>query len=102
MKLGALVASLLSLAWFGLFPSVCSQPSLDSLKMELISSILETTSESALLEASRSLSAGRSGAVAVVGGGLSGLTSTLELLEGGYEVVLIDRSDFLGGNSAKV
>ena len=40
-------------------------------------------------------------AVAIVGGGLSGLTACLYLLEEGHNVLLIERSDFLGGNSAK-
>jgi flavocytochrome c len=39
--------------------------------------------------------------VAVVGGGLSGLTASLRLLEAGLEVTIIDKRDFMGGNSAK-
>ena len=39
--------------------------------------------------------------VAVIGGGLSGLTASLRLLEAGFHVVLVDKRDFLGGNSAK-
>jgi hypothetical protein len=38
---------------------------------------------------------------AVVGGGLSGLTAALHLLEKGVPVALIDKSKFMGGNSAK-
>ena len=38
---------------------------------------------------------------AVIGGGLSGLTSALRLLEKGNSVVLVDKSPFFGGNSAK-
>ena len=38
---------------------------------------------------------------AVVGGGLSGLTAALHLLEKGLPVALIDKSKFMGGNSAK-
>ena len=37
---------------------------------------------------------------AVIGGGLSGLTAALELLEAGRAVVLVDKRKFLGGNSA--
>ena len=38
---------------------------------------------------------------AVVGGGLSGLTAALRLLQGGASVLLIDKAKFFGGNSAK-
>jgi heterodisulfide reductase subunit A len=38
----------------------------------------------------------------VVGGGIAGLTAALELAEGGYPVVLVERSDRLGGNLARV
>uniref|UniRef100_A0A7E4VII2 FAD_binding_2 domain-containing protein n=1 Tax=Panagrellus redivivus TaxID=6233 RepID=A0A7E4VII2_PANRE len=37
----------------------------------------------------------------VVGGGLAGLTATLEALRAGAEVILIDKSKDVGGNSAK-
>ena len=39
--------------------------------------------------------------VAVIGGGLSGLTAALRLLQAGETVALIDKSSFFGGNSAK-
>ena len=39
--------------------------------------------------------------VAVVGGGLSGLTASLRLLKAGVRVQLIDKRMFWGGNSAK-
>lgn len=39
---------------------------------------------------------------AVIGGGLSGLTAALRLLESGASVALIDKAPFFGGNSAKV
>ena len=38
---------------------------------------------------------------AVIGGGLSGLTAALRLLQGGASVALIDKAKFFGGNSAK-
>ncbi|HVO13477.1 MAG TPA: CoB--CoM heterodisulfide reductase iron-sulfur subunit A family protein [Vicinamibacteria bacterium] len=38
----------------------------------------------------------------VLGGGIAGLTAALELAEGGYPVVLVERSDRLGGNLARV
>lgn len=34
----------------------------------------------------------------VIGGGLSGMTSALTIADSGYEVVLVERSDVLGGN----
>lgn len=44
---------------------------------------------------------GHSAVTAVIGGGLSGLTAALALLEEGVPVALIDKSKFMGGNSAK-
>jgi heterodisulfide reductase subunit A len=38
----------------------------------------------------------------VLGGGIAGLTAALELAEGGHPVVLVERSDHLGGNLARV
>jgi heterodisulfide reductase subunit A len=38
----------------------------------------------------------------VLGGGIAGLTAALELGEGGYPVVLVERTDHLGGNLARV
>eukprot|EP00510_Aplanochytrium_minuta_P003240 CAMPEP_0184025018 /NCGR_PEP_ID=MMETSP0954-20121128/12508_1 /TAXON_ID=627963 /ORGANISM="Aplanochytrium sp, Strain PBS07" /LENGTH=1028 /DNA_ID=CAMNT_0026308617 /DNA_START=322 /DNA_END=3408 /DNA_ORIENTATION=- len=37
----------------------------------------------------------------IVGGGLSGLTAALTLLDRGAKVVLVDKESFLGGNSAR-
>ena len=39
--------------------------------------------------------------IAVIGGGLSGLTASLRLLKAGVRVALIDKRKFWGGNSAK-
>eukprot|EP00941_MAST-03F_sp_MAST-3F-sp1_P004266 g4266.t1 len=39
--------------------------------------------------------------IIVVGGGLAGLTSTVKLIDSGYDVTLLEKSNFLGGNSAK-
>jgi flavocytochrome c len=39
--------------------------------------------------------------VAVIGGGLSGLTASLKLLQMGHDVLLVDKASFFGGNSAK-
>ena len=38
----------------------------------------------------------------VLGGGIAGLTAALELADGGYPVVLVERTDRLGGNLARV
>ncbi|TFJ83066.1 hypothetical protein NSK_005637 [Nannochloropsis salina CCMP1776] len=45
----------------------------------------------------RTLPEGKSRRVAVVGGGLAGLSATLELAERGYEVVIYEASDVIGG-----
>jgi len=39
--------------------------------------------------------------VVVVGGGLSGLSAAHTVLENGFNVVLVDRNSFMGGNSTK-
>jgi len=38
----------------------------------------------------------------VLGGGIAGLTAALELADGGYPVVLVERAERLGGNLARV
>jgi heterodisulfide reductase subunit A len=38
----------------------------------------------------------------VLGGGIAGLTAALELADGGYPVVLVEKTDHLGGNLARV
>lgn len=38
----------------------------------------------------------------VLGGGIAGMTAALELAQGGYPVVLVEKSDHLGGNVARV
>jgi succinate dehydrogenase/fumarate reductase flavoprotein subunit len=55
----------------------------------------------AMLEKLQALPKQPGGEIAVIGGGLSGLTATLRLLEQGEKVILIDKSPFFGGNSAK-
>nr|HID57757.1 FAD-dependent oxidoreductase [Desulfobacterales bacterium] len=37
------------------------------------------------------------GSILVVGGGISGLTATLEAAEVGYEVFLVEKNPYLGG-----
>ena len=44
---------------------------------------------------------GGSNHVVVVGGGLAGLSATLEALEHGATVTIIEKEERLGGNSAK-
>lgn len=48
------------------------------------------------------LTAGMCPATLVLGGGIAGLTAALELAEGGYPVVLVERTDRLGGNLSRV
>jgi quinone-modifying oxidoreductase, subunit QmoA len=43
-----------------------------------------------------------SGSILVVGGGISGLTTTLEAAEVGYEVFLIEKNPYLGGRVAQL
>ncbi|MEW6374255.1 MAG: CoB--CoM heterodisulfide reductase iron-sulfur subunit A family protein [Thermodesulfobacteriota bacterium] len=40
--------------------------------------------------------------VLVVGGGIAGITSSLDLAEGGYEVILLERESALGGHMAQL
>ena len=40
------------------------------------------------------------GSILVVGGGISGLTATLEAAEVGYEVFLVEKNPYLGGRVA--
>jgi quinone-modifying oxidoreductase subunit QmoA len=42
------------------------------------------------------------GSILVVGGGISGLTATLEAAEVGYEVFLVEQNPFLGGRVAQL
>lgn len=44
----------------------------------------------------------REGSILVVGGGISGLTATLEAAEVGYEVFLVEKSPYLGGRVAQL
>ncbi|MBM1002510.1 MAG: FAD-dependent oxidoreductase [Desulfofustis sp. PB-SRB1] len=45
---------------------------------------------------------GTSGAILVVGGGISGLTAALEAAEVGKDVFLIDQNPYLGGRVAQL
>jgi quinone-modifying oxidoreductase subunit QmoA len=44
----------------------------------------------------------KKGSILVVGGGISGLTATLEAAEVGYEVFLVERNPYLGGRVAQL
>jgi quinone-modifying oxidoreductase subunit QmoA len=44
----------------------------------------------------------KKGSILVVGGGISGLTATLEAAEVGYEVFLIEKNPFLGGRVSQL
>jgi quinone-modifying oxidoreductase subunit QmoA len=44
----------------------------------------------------------REGSILVVGGGISGLTATLEAAEVGYEVFLVEKNPYLGGRVAQL
>ncbi|MCK4488602.1 MAG: FAD-dependent oxidoreductase, partial [Desulfobacterales bacterium] len=44
----------------------------------------------------------KKGSILVVGGGISGLTATLEAAEVGYEVVLVEQNPSLGGRVAQL
>lgn len=44
----------------------------------------------------------KSGAVMVVGGGISGMQSALDLADSGYYVYLIERSSSIGGMMAQL
>ena len=43
-----------------------------------------------------------SGSILVVGGGISGLTTTLEAAEVGYDVLLVEKNPYLGGRVAQL
>lgn len=40
--------------------------------------------------------------VLVIGGGIAGIESALNIIKSGYEVVLIEKEEFLGGNAVKI
>ena len=44
----------------------------------------------------------KKGTILVVGGGISGLTATLEAAETGYEVVLVEKNPYLGGRVSQL
>ncbi|MCF8010030.1 MAG: FAD-dependent oxidoreductase [Clostridiales bacterium] len=48
------------------------------------------------------MSANKVGAVLVVGGGIAGIQATLDLVESGYYVYLVEQSSTIGGNMSKL
>jgi len=55
-----------------------------------------------MTEEQRSEDQARMGSILVVGGGISGLTATLEAAEVGYEVFLVEQNPYLGGRVAQL
>jgi quinone-modifying oxidoreductase subunit QmoA len=55
-----------------------------------------------MTEEQRAEDQGKTSSVLVVGGGISGLTATLEAAEVGYEVYLVEQNPYLGGRVAQL
>jgi heterodisulfide reductase subunit A2 len=66
---------------------------------EIISATLEKVRKNEQLEA---ISVAINRRVLVVGGGIAGITAALDLADGGYEVVLVEREAALGGHMAQL
>ena len=66
---------------------------------EIIEATLEKVRKNESLEA---IGVSISRRVMVIGGGIAGLTASLDLAEGGYEVVLVERQSSLGGHMAQL
>ena len=66
---------------------------------EIILATLEKVRKNELLEA---IAVAINRRVLVIGGGIAGLTAALDLAEGGYEVVLLEREPALGGHMAQL
>ncbi len=66
---------------------------------EIIKATLEKVRKNESLEA---IGVSISRRVMVIGGGIAGLTASLDLAEGGYEVVLVERESSLGGHMAQL
>ena len=72
-----------------------------ALRAELEAALSSLPESEALPPPALSKDAKAAKAVAVIGGGLSGLTASKRLLEQGHRVILIDKNSYMGGNSAK-
>jgi heterodisulfide reductase subunit A len=66
---------------------------------EIIRSTLEKVRKNESLEA---IAVAINRRVMVVGGGIAGMTASLDLAEGGYEVILLEREPALGGHMAQL
>jgi heterodisulfide reductase subunit A len=66
---------------------------------EIIRSTLEKVRRNESLEA---IAVAVNRRVLVVGGGIAGITASLDLAEGGYEVILLEREPALGGHMAQL
>ncbi len=66
---------------------------------EIISATLEKVRKNESLEA---IAMAINRKVLVIGGGIAGITASLDLAEGGYEVVLLEREAALGGHMAQL
>jgi heterodisulfide reductase subunit A-like polyferredoxin len=63
---------------------------------------MESKTEKSLRPDAASEGQGVFGAVAVVGGGIAGMQSALDLANSGYYVYLIERSSSIGGGMAQL
>ncbi|NWG04123.1 MAG: CoB--CoM heterodisulfide reductase iron-sulfur subunit A family protein [Syntrophaceae bacterium] len=66
---------------------------------EIIQATLEKVRKNDPLEA---ISVAINRRVLVIGGGIAGITASLDLAEGGYEVILLEREEALGGHMAQL
>ncbi len=66
---------------------------------EIILATLEKLRKNEELEA---IAMGINRSVLVIGGGIAGITASLDLAEGGYEVILLEREPALGGHMAQL
>jgi len=67
--------------------------------IEIIQSTLEKVRQNESLEA---IAVAINRRVLVIGGGIAGITASLDLAQGGYEVVLVERDAALGGHMAQL
>ena len=67
--------------------------------IEIIQSTLEKVRQNESLEA---IAVAINRRVLVIGGGIAGITASLDLAQGGYEVVLVEREAALGGHMAQL
>src|SRR4030043_1290845 len=66
---------------------------------EIIKATLQKVRKNEMLEA---IAVAINRRVLVVGGGIAGITASLDLAEGGYEVILLEREAALGGHMAQL